>query len=120
MDETGTYVVQSVRRVPEEQRYDHRLLQRVPGTPWEPNAGDAPIDLRQPMLIIPQLPDVEPAPTKTYHSDNRGTRNVYIREAQTSKSLVTRRDAQPAKFTAQDCQCLGKDTLRSAESDLKT
>ena len=33
MDETGTYVVQSVRRVP--QRYDHRL--DVRGTPWEPN-----------------------------------------------------------------------------------
>ena len=31
------------------------------------------------MLIIPQLPDVEPAPTKTYHSDNRRTRNIYIR-----------------------------------------
>ena len=27
MDETGTYVVQSVSRVPLEQRYDHRLLQ---------------------------------------------------------------------------------------------
>ena len=36
MDETGTYVVQSVTRVPEEQRYDHRLLQSVRGTPWEP------------------------------------------------------------------------------------
>ena len=36
MDETGTHVVQSVRRVPEEQRYDNRLLQSVRGTPWEP------------------------------------------------------------------------------------
>ena len=33
MDETGTYVVQSVRRVPEEQRYDHRLLQSVGAEP---------------------------------------------------------------------------------------
>ena len=32
------------------------------------------------MLIIPQLPDVEPAPTQTYHSDNRGTRNIHIRK----------------------------------------
>ena len=45
MDETGTYVVQSVRRVPEEQRYDHRLLQSVRGTPWEPNPGDVLTDL---------------------------------------------------------------------------
>ena len=26
-------------------------------------------------------------------------------------SLVTRQDAHPAKFTAQDCQCLGRDTV---------
>ena len=39
MDETGTCVVQSVRRVPEEKRYDHRLLQSVLGTLWEPKPG---------------------------------------------------------------------------------
>ena len=80
MDETGTYVVQSVRRVPEEQRYDHRLLQSVRGWPWEPNPGDVSTDLPEAMLIIPQLPDVEPAPTQTYHSDNGETRNIYIRK----------------------------------------
>ena len=80
MDENGTYVVQSVRRVPEEQRYDHRLLQSVGGTPWEPNPGEVSTDLPEPMLIIPQLPDVEPVPTQTYHSDNRGIRNIYLRK----------------------------------------
>ena len=45
----------SVRRVPEEQRYDHRLLQNVRGTPWEPKPGDVSTDLPEPMLIIPQL-----------------------------------------------------------------
>ena len=63
MDETGTHVVQSVRRVPEEQRYDHRLLQNVRGTLWEPNPGTT--DLLKPMLIISQMPDADPAPTKT-------------------------------------------------------
>ena len=109
MDETGTHGVQSVRRVPEEQRYDHRSLQHVRGTPWEPNPGDVSTDLNEPMLIIPQLPDVAPAPTKTYHSDNRGpamSKSV----KQTLKSLATRQDAQPAQFTAPDCRCLGKDT----------
>ena len=80
MDETETYVVQSVRRVPEEQRYDHKLLRSVRGSPWEPNPGDVSTDLPEPMLIVPQLPDVEPAPTQTYHSDNRRTRNIYIRK----------------------------------------
>ena len=32
------------------------------------------------MLIMPHLLYVEPAPTQTYHSDNRGTRNVNIRK----------------------------------------
>ena len=72
MDETGTNVVQSVRRV-------HRLLQSVRGSPWEPNSGEVSADFREPVLIVPHLPEVEPAPTQTYHSDNRGTRNVYIR-----------------------------------------
>ena len=85
MDETGTYVVQSVRRVQEEQRCDHRLLQNVRGTPWDPNPGDVSTDLPEPMLIIPQLPDVNPAPTKAYHSDNKGTRNVYIRKTDIEK-----------------------------------
>ena len=85
MDETGTCVVQSVRRDPDEQRYDHRLLQKVHGTPWEPNPGDVSTYFLEPMLIIPQLPDVDPAPTKTYHCDNKGTRNVYIRKTDLEK-----------------------------------
>ena len=84
MEETRTYVLQSVRRVPEEQRYDHSWLQNVRGTPWEPNLGDVSTYLLEPMLIIPQLPDVDP-PTKTYHSDNRGTRSVYIRKTECEK-----------------------------------
>ena len=72
--------MQSVRRVPEEQRYDDRLLQSVRGTPWEPNAGDVSTHLPEPMLIIPQMPDVEPTPTRVYNSDNKGTRNVHIRK----------------------------------------
>ena len=47
MDETGTCVVQSLRRVPEEQQYDHRVLQNVTGTPWEPNPSDVSICLNQ-------------------------------------------------------------------------
>ena len=64
IDETGTFVVQSVRRVPEEQRHHHRLLQSVRGTPWELNPGYVSTDLLEPMLIILQFPDVEPPPTQ--------------------------------------------------------
>ena len=64
MDETGTNVEQFVTRVPEEQRYDHRLLQSVRGTLWKANPGDVSTDLPKPMLNIPQLLDVELAPTQ--------------------------------------------------------
>ena len=40
-------------------------------------------------MIIPQLPDVEPAPTKTYHSDSRGPRNVRIRKTDREKCGYT-------------------------------
>ena len=33
--------------------------------------GDVSTDLHEPMLIIQQLPDVDPAPTRTYHSDTK-------------------------------------------------
>ena len=80
MNETGTFVVQSATRVPEEQRYDHRLPRNVRGTPWKPNPGDVSTDLPAPMLIIPQMPDVQPTPTRVCNSDNKGTRNDHIRK----------------------------------------
>ena len=106
MVETGTYVVQSMRRVPEEQRYDHRLGRRFDRFA----CSDAD---------HPTMPDVEPAPTHTYHSDNwepaTSTSAKWI-----LKDLVTWQDVQPAKFTALDHKCLDKNTLRNAENDSKT
>ena len=100
MDETGTYVVQSVRRVPEEQRYDHRLLQSVRGTHWEPNPGYVSTDLLEPMLIIPQncqtLTLLQPKRITATTKELATSTSV----KQTSKSLVTLQDAQPAKFTS--------------------
>ena len=84
MDETG----QSVRRVAEEQRYDHRLLQNVLGTLWEPNPGDVSTDLPEPKRIT--VTTKEPATSTSVK--------------QILKSLVTRQNAQPAKFTAPDCR----------------
>ena len=83
-------------------------------TTGEPNPGDVSTDLPEPMLIIPQLPDVEPAPTKTYHSDNTGTRNIYIRKTDLEKFGC------PPKFTVPDCRCPDRDAPRNAGNDLKT
>ena len=41
---------------------------------WEPNPGDVSTNLLEPMLII-----------KTNHIENKGTRNVYIRETDFEK-----------------------------------
>ena len=37
-DETGVYVVQSIRRVPEDRRWNQTLADSIIGTPWQPNA----------------------------------------------------------------------------------
>ena len=121
MDETGTYVVQSVKRVPEEQRYDNRLLRNVRGTPWEPNLVTYRADLPEPMLIIPQLPAVEPTPTGVYNSDNKTKVHETSTSArQTSRDLVTLQVVVRAKFIAPDSRCLGKSTQQNAGDDLKT
>ena len=86
MDETGTCVVQIVRQ------HDHRLLQNIPGTPWESNPGNGSKNVLEPMLIIPQLPDVPLRPKEPAMSTSAKW---------TSKSLVTQRDAQLAKFTVE-------------------
>ena len=57
----------------------------VRGTPWEPNPGDAVTELPERMLITPQLPDVDPTPTKIFCSDNCGVRNLYIRKGDLEK-----------------------------------
>ena len=89
MDETGTYVVQFVRRVPEGQRCDNRLQRSVRGTPQDTNPGDVSTDLLEPVLFIPQLHDVGSTPTRVYSSDNQGTRNVNIRKKDIEKCGAT-------------------------------
>ena len=99
MDETGTHVVQSESQKSSDTTSLLPLLQSVRGTPQEPNPGDVSTDLLEPMLIIPRMPDVEPTPTEpiivTTEELAMSTSTKW-----TSKSLVTRRDAQPAKFSA--------------------
>ena len=98
MDETRTYVVQSVRRVPEEQRRDLRLLQSVRGTPWEPNPGDVSSDMPEPMLITPTTTRRRTHADKIDDSDNKGT-PMSTSAKLILKSAATPWDAQHAKYT---------------------
>ena len=57
------------------------------------------------MLIIPQLPDVEPTQPKTYHSDNRGTRNVYIRKNRLFPACEVHRAGLPMSGQGHTVEC---------------
>ena len=65
-DSKGTYVVQSIRRVPLEQRFNPDLLKGIRGTPWELSPGDASTELPEPLPILPQLPDVPAQPARAF------------------------------------------------------
>ena len=53
---TGCYVVQSIRRVPEDRRYDSQLLANVKGLPWKP-VPDGPED--QGVMELPEPVNLE-------------------------------------------------------------
>ena len=59
-DPEGTYVVQSVRRVPFEDRWDAPFALSIVGVPWLPNLkGADPKELAEAILIEPECPDVK-------------------------------------------------------------
>ena len=57
-------------------------------------------------LIIRQLPDVVPTPTKAYGNDNSGTRNVYIRKMDLAERIIKDLDnsgtANPSSSSGSD------------------
>ena len=84
-DTDGIFVVVSVRRVPEEERWDAGLLNSIKGTPWQPSpeAGE-PTELPEPVVIHPERPDV--AAEATVPAEKASTfRKIYI----TARDLQT-------------------------------
>ena len=78
---TGCYVVQSIRRVPEDRRYDSQLLANVRGLPWKP-VPEGPEDqgvmeLPEPVNLEPECPDVPALPTDTADA-GQTVRRYYI------------------------------------------
>ena len=58
-DSEGTWVVQSVRRVAFEERWDAEFALSIIGVPWLPNPkGSDPKELEEPVVIRPERPDV--------------------------------------------------------------
>ena len=60
----GIYVVQSIRRRPEGERYDADMVKGIRGLPWMPRPEDeAAVELPEPITLRPEVPEVlaEPA-----------------------------------------------------------
>ena len=53
-DAHGTYVVQSIRRVSENTRWDKELLNSIKGTPWDTTPSAEHGDLPQAISIAPE------------------------------------------------------------------
>ena len=75
------FVVQSIRRVPEDQRYNSELLLSIKGLPWKPTpeTGDSAeaMELPMPISITPDTPDVPPVPAVAADGE-RKARRYYI------------------------------------------
>ena len=93
-DADGIFIVQSVRRVPEDQRWKQDLLDVVTGVPWLPNAGakaDDPMHLPKPLTVEPEREEVLAAPPE-----------VFCREYAPRRLYLTRKDLDKYGHTA-DC-----------------
>ena len=78
---TGCYVVQSIRRVPEDRRYDSQLLANVKGLPWKPipegPEDQGVMELPEPVNLEPECPEVPALPTETADAA-QSVRRYYI------------------------------------------
>ena len=55
----GIFSIQSIRRVPEDVRYDGDLIKNVRGLPWKlAPAGEERVELPMPAEILPERPEV--------------------------------------------------------------
>ena len=84
----GVLVVQSIRRVPEGERYDSDAISRVAGLPWKPTPstpedGEA-YELPAPVELAPDCPEVAAQPTEAADQE-RAARRYYITQRDLEK-----------------------------------
>lgn len=87
--ENGIVVAQSVRRKPEELRWNSELFGHVKGTPWAPIPGrsarpEEAEALEEAISVEPELPD-EPAEAPVPAEKSEAPRRVYIRSSDLEK-----------------------------------
>ena len=61
------YVVQSIRRKPQDEAWDGDLLMSIKGTPWLPNPKEGESkDLPLPIVLVPEVPEEPAGPAEAY------------------------------------------------------
>ena len=88
-DAEGVWTVQSVKRKPEEDRWNGELINQVQGTPWLPNPkGGEPTELEDLVAMAPEMPDVKAQEADTFETD-KVPKRFYITRANLEKHGYT-------------------------------
>ena len=100
-DADGIFVVQSTRRQDEVARWGGTLLLSVRGTPWQSTPGRDDTELPKPIVLHPELPEVEAKPAEPFH-----------RAVATRRLYTTRKDLDKFGYTAgcPACTCTPVDS----------
>ena len=84
----GVFVVQSLRRLPEDQRYDSEALSKLKGLPWKPmpdgSDDQEALELPGAAELLPDSPEVPKVPTEAAEQ-TQGVRKYYITSADLDK-----------------------------------
>ena len=76
----GTFVVQSLRRKPEEDRVDKDLINNLRGVPWDPNPeAGVGLELHAPITLKPENPEVPRVPIEAYEKPVQPRRHYILR-----------------------------------------
>ena len=76
----GTFVVQSLRRKPEEDRVDKDLINNLRGVPWDPNPeAGVGLELPAPITLKPENPEVPRVPIEAYEKPVQSRRHYILR-----------------------------------------
>ena len=86
---SGIFIVQSVRRKPEEERWNPDLVKGMKGTPWDPNpgqesGGNSGGTLGMPIFLEPECPEVPRVAPETFEKQAQ-SRKHYIMKSDLDK-----------------------------------
>ena len=117
----GTFAVQSIRRVPEAERYNSDAIKSLKGLPWRPVAEgpddrDA-LELPAPIEMQPDCPEVPPVPVEA--GDRSAIRGATTSRRRTWRSTTSLQDVRPATPPGETYRGLASRTPQGAGRGLR-